>query len=166
MEISALDSALSRNHRTFYESLAPGTDRPTIKGEISQLFSWRNGQFREIDLLDRYTYPSYKQAQEYRKTLSTGTLTQRVAMRIFCRRPMRSIPLLYDVGGDGFFYDLRKNQVYYYLQGEPDCNFSTVTAFFEFLTELCLATSESTDAGHLFTLKYSLIEKYSRTANE
>ncbi len=106
ISLSALDIALHSNHPGFYDSLAPGTTSSLIVGDISALYRWKNGQAREVDLLDGYTFPSLEQAHDYRNTLSSVTIAQRLAMRIFCRRPMRSIPLLYDICGDGFFYDL------------------------------------------------------------
>ncbi|MEW4489726.1 hypothetical protein AB1L42_16715 [Thalassoglobus sp. JC818] len=139
--IDLFDSTLRESKPEVHADMQPGVKiRFGTPDDLRQWFSWRNGQpFRsERELFGTYTFVNYETAiaelSHMRSTLWKSPLNFLILL-LLNRRVFYTIPLLTDIAGDGYCYDLIRRRPYYRFKGERDVPIPTFEDFLRFLID-------------------------------
>ena len=145
--LETLDAALREAQPAIYADLQPGTRVHFVTPrDMRRWFTWRNGQpFRtKNELFDTYSFVDYQTAtaelSEMRSTLWKSPLTF-IILLLLNRRVFYTLPILTDVAGDGYCYDLIRRRPYYRFKGERDLPIAKFDLLLEFLSRYVRQTS-------------------------
>ena len=141
-QLVTLDSSLNRNYPALHAELREGVAVKSWRSsELNEWYSWRNGQSRESRevLLWLYRFVGYDEAcltlRLFRRNVIAHPLNGLIIL-FLSTRMLYSIPLLVDDGGNGFYFDTIRNNVFQREHAERDRVFSSWNGFLSFLNEL------------------------------
>lgn len=159
IEVGRLEKALSEGHQSFFGCLRKGADDVSLApSELSQLYSWRNGQGDGAEFLRQYRFVSIEEVEVIKGSNLPSSFLQRVALWVFSRRLVRSWPVLVDAFGGGFYFDSRTKTVFLAEEGESHHELGDVGRFIGFWLILAAKTNESMDDEKLAEVQYRLIQ--------
>jgi hypothetical protein len=160
-----LNAALLEHLPELHATLQPGIRAPwSTPKDVATWFQWRNGQPRDTDqtINDTYRFVSFDDARaelrHMRATVWKSPLNA-VILAALARRSFYSLPILTDIAGDGYCYNLLSRKMYHRFKGERDIYLNSFDAFVELLVKLVSCPAMS--PGSAAEFEYGLLEQYS-----